>query len=514
LPSTHLGAPATDRELVLAFQAGDESAYDEIYKRYRCVAERVCRRLAANTDDVQELTQETMLRVFQGLATFNGRYAVQAWVARIAANVSVDALRTKARRPLNGAQLTEDCEHDVAPQEDPSEVIERLERQGHVRGLLEGLPEKYRRALVLREFEGCSHEQIAHVLGVSAPQAKALLHRAKRAFRKAWAAEGRRSGLLGLLPPLAAPVRFLRRVFIEPVERATSTMHSFPSAATVAAGGERVTAAVTALMVGAVGVGVAAAPHFSSKGSTEKPPPAVAPAYVPDLTEVQSPDVAGHRVRKHGAHKQAPEVIVAAEPVPVAETGEEGTEPAPADGTAPAEEDSDKAPVPDPSSSASPEPIPHPTGFTALLTSNVTASGPCGCGTFPSVLDDNVSVSEASGVGTFSNRIVGAAIADATGQAAWSVDLRQWGHGSSHSMEFYVSTIDGTSPYQGSGAMVARTELAWGGWEYTYSGTYERRGGPMEHGDLPQRGRYTATLTFSYKEHRLVAASFSLQEDG
>src|SRR5205085_9122171 len=90
--------PLTEKQLVLAFKAGQGAAYDEIYRRNRAMVEHICRRLLKNPDDAQEAAQETMVRVLQGLPQFNGRYLLQAWVARIATNVCLDVLRAKSRR--------------------------------------------------------------------------------------------------------------------------------------------------------------------------------------------------------------------------------------------------------------------------------------------------------------------------------------------------------------------------------------------------------------------------------
>jgi RNA polymerase sigma-70 factor (ECF subfamily) len=91
-----------DRLLVLDFQAGNPQAFVEIHQRYGPLARRVCRRFLPDPQDVDEAFQETMIRVYQGLYRFNGRYALQPWVARIAKNVSLDILRGRARRPKNG----------------------------------------------------------------------------------------------------------------------------------------------------------------------------------------------------------------------------------------------------------------------------------------------------------------------------------------------------------------------------------------------------------------------------
>src|SRR5919201_7171414 len=146
--------------LVLDFQAGDPEAFVEIHRRYGGLARHVCRRLLANPHDSEEAFQETMIRVFQGLYRFNGRYALQPWVARIATNVSLDAIRARARRPTVDEDPIEEHERPETA-DGPEELYERLVERDLVLAVLAGLPEMHRRALVLRELQGASHKDIA-----------------------------------------------------------------------------------------------------------------------------------------------------------------------------------------------------------------------------------------------------------------------------------------------------------------------------------------------------------------
>jgi RNA polymerase sigma-70 factor (ECF subfamily) len=210
-PGASSPGSAADCDLVWAFHQGDPSAYPEIYRRYRPLVDRVCRRLLCNHADAEEAAQETMLRVLQGLPNFDGTH-LKAWVSRIATNICVDVLRSRARRPMNGdaVPLTG---NGANRGEDPSEIVERLAEEGRVHALLVRLPQEQRVALVLREFEGLSHRQIAVTLGKSPAQVKALLHRARERFRRAWDEERRSDrgvvgppvGSLGHLPTAPAP---------------------------------------------------------------------------------------------------------------------------------------------------------------------------------------------------------------------------------------------------------------------------------------------------------------------
>ena len=73
-----------DRELVIAFKAGDPDAYDEMYRRYSARVGSVCRRMLTNREDAQEATQETFLKAYLALPEFNGNYRLGAWLGRIA----------------------------------------------------------------------------------------------------------------------------------------------------------------------------------------------------------------------------------------------------------------------------------------------------------------------------------------------------------------------------------------------------------------------------------------------
>jgi RNA polymerase sigma factor (sigma-70 family) len=164
-----------DRMLVLDFQAGNPEAFVEIHKRYGGLARHVCRRLLTNQHDAEEALQETMIRVFQGLYRFNGRYKLQPWISRIATNVSLDMIRARARRPVHDDNAVDQHDH-VDPADRPEEAFERLVQRDLVLSVLSDLPDTHRHALILRELEGRSHRDIGEAMGISSSQAKYLIH--------------------------------------------------------------------------------------------------------------------------------------------------------------------------------------------------------------------------------------------------------------------------------------------------------------------------------------------------
>ena len=150
-----------DKSLVLRFQMGNPEAYDEIFARYRPLAHRICLRILGNREDAQEAVQETMLRVLRGLPVFNGRYQLQAWVARIATNVSVDMVRAGRAAPERHGHRgpLDDAGADASM--DPEEIVTRILEQERVRARARGDPGAPPRGPAAPGVRGRSHEEIA-----------------------------------------------------------------------------------------------------------------------------------------------------------------------------------------------------------------------------------------------------------------------------------------------------------------------------------------------------------------
>jgi RNA polymerase sigma-70 factor, ECF subfamily len=174
-------ATLPDRELVLAFQAGEDEAFEHLYQRHRARVTGICRRMLGNLNDAEEAAQETFLRAFEALHRFNGRFHVGPWLARIATNVCVDHLRSRGRAhlvalPADGDELT--------TEEGPESLIAR--RDPRLRRAIRDIQPTHARALVMRTLEGLSHREIGERMEMGPGQVKALLHRARRSLRRAW----------------------------------------------------------------------------------------------------------------------------------------------------------------------------------------------------------------------------------------------------------------------------------------------------------------------------------------
>lgn len=155
------------------FRRGDPSAMDELYAHYADYLTGVCYRYISNDEDLKDVLQESFIKIFTQISSFEyrGSGSLQAWMTRIAVNESLQLLRRQKNDPL-----LLDTELPDLPDEDPdtdnlsSEVLVRLLRK---------LPEGYRTVLNLYVIEGRSHKEIAEMLHIKPDSSASQLHRAK-----------------------------------------------------------------------------------------------------------------------------------------------------------------------------------------------------------------------------------------------------------------------------------------------------------------------------------------------
>jgi RNA polymerase sigma-70 factor, ECF subfamily len=166
---------ASDAVLIAAAKDGDLDAFEVLVRRHQAPVYRVALRMLGSQPDAEDVAQEVFVQAWRSLARFRGDSAFATWLYRIVTNRSLNAL--SARKPT--VALDEEL-HETA--ERPEQVVEDRERLRAVtRGLLALAPDQ-RAALVLREFEGLSYDEIAATLGITVPAVKGRIHRARAAL--------------------------------------------------------------------------------------------------------------------------------------------------------------------------------------------------------------------------------------------------------------------------------------------------------------------------------------------
>jgi RNA polymerase sigma-70 factor (ECF subfamily) len=164
-----------ERELVERAAGGDVDAFAELVRTYERRVASVLYRLLEDRLDVEEATQDVFVQAWRNLPHFRGEAQIFTWLYRIAVN---EALMRRRRKRHDDRELDERI---AAPPDPEPGLRELLVRE------LGALPFEYRAAVVLRDVEGLTNEEVAEALGISVPAAKSRIHRGRMQIRAALA---------------------------------------------------------------------------------------------------------------------------------------------------------------------------------------------------------------------------------------------------------------------------------------------------------------------------------------
>jgi RNA polymerase sigma-70 factor (ECF subfamily) len=182
-----------EHDLLAALQAGDEEAFGQLVDRYYPAMLHVARGFVRTTSEAEEVVQETLLAVVEGLHCFEGRSSLKTWMFRILVN------RAKTRGARQRRRVTFGCradrgghENDSVPPErtpafvgtgsstiDPTAPVLNQGLGEAICAAVDRLPARQRTVLVLRDVQGWTAPQVCEVLGLSDAHQRILLHRAR-----------------------------------------------------------------------------------------------------------------------------------------------------------------------------------------------------------------------------------------------------------------------------------------------------------------------------------------------
>jgi RNA polymerase sigma-70 factor, ECF subfamily len=184
-----------DRALIAKAQAGDTVAFRSLVERHQRRAFAIALSLVRDENDARELVQDAFLRVFKGLATFQGGSSFFTWLYRIITNLSIDLIRKPGRGLGELAERRLDADAaDAEPDfpllsridgADPVEIVRRQEIAARLQAALDALPTYHRGVIVMREVEGLSYEEMARVMGVSKGTIMSRLFHARQKLQRA-----------------------------------------------------------------------------------------------------------------------------------------------------------------------------------------------------------------------------------------------------------------------------------------------------------------------------------------
>lgn len=169
--------------------AGSAEAFEQLVLKYQTAVYNLCLRMTGDPEDAADMTQESFLKAWRNLESFQGNSAFSTWLYRLASNTCLDHLRSVKRRPqLSLVMEDEDGETqeldvaDSAPT--PEEQVILLDEQSRLNGALQALDEEQRQILILRAVNGLSYLEIGRVMNLKEGTVKSRLARAREQLRK------------------------------------------------------------------------------------------------------------------------------------------------------------------------------------------------------------------------------------------------------------------------------------------------------------------------------------------
>ena len=180
----------SDLVLVKRVQRGDKSAFDLLVRKYQHKVVKLVLRYVRNPAEAEDIAQEAFIKAYRALPQFRGDSAFYTWMYRIAINTAQNSLASRDRSPIAyDLDLTDPEEsHSVQTKLQDPDTPEGMALTEEIRGIvnsaIEGLPEELKTAIVLRELEGLSYEEIAAAMECPVGTVRSRIFRAREAIDK------------------------------------------------------------------------------------------------------------------------------------------------------------------------------------------------------------------------------------------------------------------------------------------------------------------------------------------
>ena len=184
-----MSGESTDKELVKRVQKGDKGAFDLLVLKYEQKIVNLVMRYVRDPEQALDISQEAFIKAYRALPRFRGDSAFYTWLYRIAVNTAKNYLAAQRRRPMDIELDLQDQEqyglHAKLKDTDTPEAVslsdelrETLERA------IEALPDDLRTAIILRELDGMSYEEIAQTMDCPVGTVRSRIFRAREAISK------------------------------------------------------------------------------------------------------------------------------------------------------------------------------------------------------------------------------------------------------------------------------------------------------------------------------------------
>jgi RNA polymerase sigma-70 factor, ECF subfamily len=183
-----MSADASDLSLVRRVQRGDKGAFDALVLKYQHKLVKLVMRYVRNAAEAEDIAQEAFIKAYRALPQFRGDSAFYTWLYRIAINTAKNAVVSRDRSPIeydldrSNTEESYDMQGRMKDAETPEGLVLTDEIRTIVNAAIEALPEDLRTAIVLRELEGLSYEEIAAAMDCPVGTVRSRIFRAREAI--------------------------------------------------------------------------------------------------------------------------------------------------------------------------------------------------------------------------------------------------------------------------------------------------------------------------------------------
>ena len=184
-----MSADVSDLSLVRRVQSGDKGAFDALVRKYQHKLVKLVMRYVRNPAEAEDIAQEAFIKAYRALPQFRGDSAFYTWLYRIAINTAKNAVVSRDRSPIeynidrnDATEESYDMQGRMKDSETPEGLVLTDEIRRTVNAAIEGLPEDLRTAIVLRELDGLSYEEIAAAMDCPVGTVRSRIFRAREAI--------------------------------------------------------------------------------------------------------------------------------------------------------------------------------------------------------------------------------------------------------------------------------------------------------------------------------------------
>ncbi|MBV8854019.1 MAG: RNA polymerase sigma factor RpoE [Sinobacteraceae bacterium] len=183
-----MSADVSDLSLVRRVQRGDKGAFDALVLKYQHKLVKLVMRYVRNPAEAEDIAQEAFIKAYRALPQFRGDSAFYTWLYRIAINTAKNAVVSRDRSPIDydldrsNTEESYDMQGRMKDSETPEALVLTDEIRTTVKEAIDALPEDLKTAIVLRELDGLSYEEIAAAMDCPVGTVRSRIFRAREAI--------------------------------------------------------------------------------------------------------------------------------------------------------------------------------------------------------------------------------------------------------------------------------------------------------------------------------------------